>query len=244
MKMKYFRKKITKGILVLFAIIATTIYGINVIKAEITYTNLAEAAPSTGVVDRVTLQLYKCSKTSLASLDVTAYNPTKKVWNDDDEVYEYIPKYANVDVDTDTGLATVCYLAYANNLIDFSNLEITDSSNNVDPGSVILLFNKLSYTGYEGNSIVSTLSYRIHFNNENLTPIPDQSTNKVAYYEKDWYVEDRAFSIDSNNTQADNIYVSADSGTHEPVKKNQSLACQLFKVNSSATAGATLSFYL
>lgn len=230
--------KINK-VTILFSVLVLTIIsivGINIVLA-VEYNNLDPDAPASGVVDRFTLEMYKCNK---AALDANQ-----------EAIEDEYPKKVNYDTSTDDGIMFACAVAFDYNILDFSTYKVEES---VDPGTLALLRIKYDYEGSTGNSIMTAASIRFFYNNDNVTPVMfKQKSSAYGYigdgYGRDWYTDENwNMSTSVGNADGKNVMFtllddSSGTGTY-PANNHQEFLYYGFKINGDATAGATLPFYI
>ena len=229
-KIHYYKKKIGTGVLILAGLLIL-FTGIHTVFAT-TYTNLSPQAPTDGsVVDKLTFELYKCSKTALdaASSDIADYG-------DDYEL----------DTSTDEGMINSCYVAYDNELVDFSTFKVGDNET-VEPNSYIILVEKYDYEGATGNSIITSINQTSYYNSEQLELLYNSMDEVYGYYSLDWYPKkgkNSAYSYDIG-AGTRSMVIGIDNGSGDkPLNNHQKIFIWGFKVKSDATPGSTLSFYL
>ncbi len=230
-KIRYNKRKVNIYIALIIGVIAT-IYGIKTVFA-VTYYNLSDQAPETGVVDRITLELYKCSKSALDTVDVSDFA---------DDGY-------NLDTSTDEGLTNVCYIAFDNNLLNFSNykLELNES---VEAGSIVLLAEHYDYEGATGSSIIDTMNQTIYYNTDVLNMIYNNYFEMYGYTNTDdWYPSQKKggkwyyYSVNiDKNTISFSESVIKDDNVSSAINNHQYITLHGFKVKSDASAGSSFTF--
>lgn len=242
-KFHYYRKKITKISLYL-AIVLALIISVPATLAGSTYTNLSSAAPSTGVVDKITLHAYICSKSTIENLlTEDGLDPTEYLTSD----YDYIDN---------------CKYYYDAGVLDLSSYEINDGDP-VDKDSYIFLQAYYDYDGTTGYSTINNVNLGIHYNENALDVIMDPEVEAPYTYIKkstteatSWfptirtgkgtprepYVYTETFTISGIAIKNPGFITSFFESSSRYLNSHQPLIMYGFKVKSDATAGSTFNF--
>ena len=150
-KIHLYKKTINRVVFVIIGILAC-IFGINKALAG-GYSNLSEEAPASGVVDKFTINVYKCSKTAIEEL-------------------------AGESISDDLTLANYCGTILSQGLMDMSTFKVSDGDS-IDPGTVVLIEVHYTYEG-TGNSIMTGATPRTYINSEQATWIDDGNSKPYS----------------------------------------------------------------
>lgn len=239
---RYYKKNI-KGFVFLIVGLFATFFGIHSVIAG-AYANLSTEAPSSGVIDQITIEAYKCSKTAIEAL-------------------------AGETISDDLTLATYCATIKAESLMDMSTYKLEDGGT-VDPGTIVLVTLKYDYLGGTGESIVAGANFRTYFNTEQMEYVDDSGT-PYAYVEpptgtaatsatpafyrytstssgigmNKTYTHTSSYTVTTSSQADGSILSQIDySGNPSTFYDSQYLVFYGLKVKSTATAGATLEFHI
>ena len=242
MKLIHYNKKKIKNVVLFIVGLFTAFFGMYKTIAG-GYSNMSAEAPATGVVDQVTVNAYKCSKSAIEEL-------------------------AGETINDDLTIADYCAQILSQSLMDMSTYKLSDGAS-IDPGSVILVELYYDYLGSTGESIISGANFRVGFNTDQMSYV-DNGSGKPYYYvepptgqsqysetpafykytstssglgNNKKYTHTSSFSVSGDwDSDQNRLLSQIDYTTGEPstFKNSQPLVYYALKLKSDATAGATL----